>query len=161
MNNKKRRFGRGAPMIALLLGLALLAGVTTRIVSATLKHVDVEPVMSVVTQQPTAHPRPTAVPTARPEITPVPPATTAPTVTPAPTPAPSANETAWNAYAKVRVATGKQLPICAAPSYSAAKIAYAENGAKLRVLAKSGDWARVTDGKHTGYVPVKYVQIYG
>ena len=84
-----------------------------------------------------------------------------PAPTPAPTPAPSANETAWNAYAKVRVATGKQLPICAAPSYSAAKIAYAENGAKLRVLAKSGDWARVTDGKHTGYVPVKYVQIYG
>lgn len=84
--NKKRRFGRGAPIIALLLGLALLAGVTTRIVSTMLRHVDVEPVMSVATARPTPAQRPTAVPTARPEITPVPPATAAPTVTPAPTP---------------------------------------------------------------------------
>ena len=84
-----------------------------------------------------------------------------PTPTPAPTPSPSPSaETAWNAYAKVRVGIGKQLPICAAPSYSAAKIAYAANGAKLRVTARAGDWARVTNGKQTGYVPLKYVQIY-
>ena len=88
-NSKKRRFGRGAPVIALLLGLALLAGVATRIVSTALKRVDVEPVMSVVSATPASQPRQTSVPTAPPRVTPTPPVTAAPSL--APTTAPSAD----------------------------------------------------------------------
>ena len=115
-DNKKRRFGRGAPMIALLLGLALLAGVTTRIVSATLKHVDVEPVMSVVTQQPTAHPRPTAAPTARPEITPVPPVTAAPSASPAPTPVTTPAPSAVPTPAQTPAPTPEDKPASTVPA---------------------------------------------
>lgn len=115
-NRKKRRFGRGAPITALLLGLALLAGVTTRIVSATLRHVDVEPVMSVATARPTPVQRPTAAPTAKPEITPVPPETAAPTVKPAATPAPSAVPTPAPSPTQTPAPTPEDKPASTTPT---------------------------------------------
>ncbi|MBO6011365.1 MAG: hypothetical protein J6P71_06170, partial [Oscillospiraceae bacterium] len=69
MNNEekteKRRFGRGATVVAALLGLALLTGVASRVVSTSLNKAEpeAETVMSVVTSRPTAQVRPTAVPT--------------------------------------------------------------------------------------------------
>lgn len=94
MNNEektgKRRFGRGAPIVAALLGLALLAGVASRVVSSTLNRAEpeAETVMSVVTAKPAAPVKPTPVPTA--EITPAPPVTSAPSAAPVNTPAPTA-----------------------------------------------------------------------
>ena len=97
MNNEektgKRRFGRGAPIVAALLGLALLAGVASHVVSATLNRAEpeAETVMSVVTAKPAAPVKPTPVPTA--EITPAPPVTSAPSAAPVNTPAPTRRTT--------------------------------------------------------------------
>ena len=89
-----------------------------------------------------------------------------PTVKPtaAPTPVPDEpetdGETAWNAYAKVRIPVGGKLGLRTAPAQNAMSIAYLTNGTKLKVYARAGEWARVASGTKSGYVPLKYLQIY-
>lgn len=102
--------------------------------------------------------------TQAPQATPTPAPTTKPTPTPSPEPGESdsvlGEEEPWLVYAKVRIPTAGKLGLRTKPQANATCIAYLTNGTKLKAYTRIGEWARVTTGTLTGYVPVKYLQIY-
>ncbi len=86
--------------------------------------------------------------------------TTAPTAAPTPTPVPENGETAWRNYARVTLPSAGKLGLRTKPEAHAGCVAYLENGTRIKTYTRIGDWARVTNGAKTGYVPVKYITVY-
>lgn len=75
-----------------------------------------------------------------------------------PTPIPAQPDRTLPAYARVSLPAPGKLGLRPSPSNQAQSTAYLSNATRIKVLLVNNDWARITTGAKTGYVPTKYIR---